>query len=42
VGIWKSGTLSFDLKEEDIIKENSVLLAVGTSEALSKLKRLIY
>jgi len=42
VGIWKSGTLSFDPKEEDIIRENSVLLAVGTPEGLAKLKKLIY
>jgi voltage-gated potassium channel len=42
VGIWKSGTLSFDPKKEDIIRENSVLLAVGTPEGLAKLKKLIY
>lgn len=42
VGIWKSGTLSFDPKEEDIIRENSVLLAVGTRGELSKLKILTH
>jgi voltage-gated potassium channel len=42
VGIWKSGTLSFDPKEEDIIQENSVILAVGTREGLSKLKKLTH
>ena len=42
VGIWKSGTLSFDPKEEDLIKENSVILAVGTPEGLSKLKKLTH
>lgn len=42
VGIWKSGTLSFDPKEEDVIRENSVLLAVGTPEGLSKLKKLTH
>ena len=42
VGIWKSGTLSFDPKEDDIIKENSVILAVGTPEGLSKLKKLTH
>jgi voltage-gated potassium channel len=42
VGIWKSGTLSFDPKEEDMIKENSVILAVGTPEGLSKLKKLTH
>ncbi len=42
VGIWKSGTLSFDPKEEDIIRENSVLLAIGTPEGLAKLKKLTH
>lgn len=42
VGTWKSGTLSFDPKEEDVIRENSVLLAVGTREELSKLKKLTH
>ncbi|OEU41686.1 potassium channel protein [Methanosarcina sp. Ant1] len=42
VGIWKSGTLSFDPKEEDVIKVNSVILAVGTPEGLSKLKKLAH
>jgi voltage-gated potassium channel len=42
VGIWKSGTLSFDPNEEDIIRENSFILAVGTREGLSKLKKLTH
>lgn len=42
IGTWKSGSLSFDPKEEDIVEENSVLLAVGTREELSKLKRLTH
>ncbi|MGB9927595.1 MAG: potassium channel family protein [Methanosarcina sp.] len=42
VGIWKSGTLCFDPREEDIIKENSVLLAVGTPEGLLNLKKLTH
>ena len=42
VGIWKSGTLSFDPKEEDVIRENSVLLAIGTPEGLAKLKKLTH
>lgn len=42
VGIWKSGTLSFNPKEEDVIKDNSVLLAVGTPEQLSRLKKLTH
>ncbi len=42
VGIWKSGNLSFDPKENDVIRGNSVLLAVGTPEELSKLKKLTH
>jgi voltage-gated potassium channel len=42
VGIWKSGNLSFDPREEDMIRENSVLLAIGTPEELSKLKKLTH
>ncbi|MCQ1536839.1 potassium channel protein [Methanosarcina sp. KYL-1] len=42
VGIWKSGSLSFDPKEDDVIRGNSVLLAVGTPEQLSKLKKLTH
>lgn len=42
VGIWKSGTLSFDPKEDDVIGDNSVILAVGTPEQLSKLKKLTH
>lgn len=42
VGTWKSGTLSFDPKEEDVVRENSILLAVGTLEELSKLKKLTH
>jgi len=42
VGIWKSGTLFFDPKEEDVIRENSVILAVGTPVGLSKLKKLTH
>ncbi|MGP8329223.1 MAG: potassium channel family protein [Methanosarcinaceae archaeon] len=40
VGIWKGGSLSFDPHTEYIIKDNSVFLAVGTTEQLSKLKNL--
>jgi voltage-gated potassium channel len=42
VGTWNSGTMSFDPKEEDIVRENTVLLAVGAREALSKLKKLTH
>ena len=40
VGIWKSGSLSFNPHAEDIIKDNSVLLAIGTTDQLSELKKL--
>lgn len=42
VGIWKSGNLSFNPEEDDVIRGNSVLLAVGTPEELSKLKKLTH
>ncbi|AAM05834.1 TPA: potassium channel protein [Methanosarcina acetivorans] len=42
VGIWKSGALSFNPKEDDVIRGNSVLLAVGTPEELAKLKKLTH
>jgi voltage-gated potassium channel len=42
VGIWKSGTLSFDPKDEDVILENSILLAIGSPEGLAKLKKLTH
>ena len=40
VGMWKGGSLSFNIGPEDIIRDNSVLLAIGSTEQLSKLKRL--
>ncbi|HJH32514.1 MAG TPA: potassium channel protein [Methanosarcinaceae archaeon] len=40
VGIWKAGSLSFNPDAEYIIKDNSVLLAIGTTDQLSKLKNL--
>lgn len=40
VGIWKSGSLSFNPHAGDIIKDNSVLLAIGTTNQLSELKKL--
>jgi voltage-gated potassium channel len=42
VGIWKSGTLSLNPKSTDIIKRNSILLAVGSKEQLKKLKKLTH
>ncbi|AFV22619.1 potassium channel protein [Methanolobus psychrophilus R15] len=40
VGMWKGGVLSFDIDPHDIIKDNSVLLAVGTTDQLSELRKL--
>lgn len=40
VGMRKNGILNFDIKPSDIIRENSVLLATGTLEQLSELKRM--
>ena len=40
VGMWKRGVLSFDVNPDDVIKDNSVLLAVGTTSHLSELRNL--
>ncbi len=40
VGMWKGGTLTFLIKPDDVIKDNSVLLAIGSNEQLSSLKKL--
>ena len=40
VGIWKGGTLSFNPNADDVIKDNSVLLAIGTISQLSELKKM--
>ncbi|WP_321428530.1 NAD-binding protein [uncultured Methanolobus sp.] len=40
VGMWKGGSLTFIIKAHDVIKDNSVLLAIGSTEQLSKLKKL--
>lgn len=42
VGIWKGGQLSLNPSAYDIIKRNSILLAVGSKSQLSKLKRLTH
>ncbi|MHC1576704.1 MAG: potassium channel family protein [Methanosarcinaceae archaeon] len=42
IGIRKGGSLTFDVGLETILKENSVLLATGKTEQLSKLKELIH
>ena len=40
VGIWKGGDLSLNPLDDDVIKENSVLLAIGRNEQLFNLKKL--
>ncbi|MDN5309692.1 MAG: voltage-gated potassium channel [Methanolobus sp.] len=40
VGMWKSGALSFDVEPGNVIKESSVLLAAGTLNQLSELRKL--
>jgi voltage-gated potassium channel len=40
IGMWKSGKLTFMIKPDEPIKEDSVLLATGSSEQLSRLKGL--
>ncbi len=40
VGIWSGGKLSLNPQPEDLIKENSILLAVGTEGQLEALKKM--
>jgi voltage-gated potassium channel len=40
VGMWKGGVLSFNIDPHDLIKDNSILLAVGTIDQLSELRKL--
>ncbi len=40
VGLWTGGRLSLNPQPDDIIKENSILLAVGTEKQLEALKRM--
>ncbi|WP_370571891.1 TrkA family potassium uptake protein [Methanomethylovorans sp.] len=40
VGIWNGGKLTYDVSPNERIRVNSVLLAIGTMEQLSRLKRL--
>jgi voltage-gated potassium channel len=40
IGMWASGELSLNPKSTDIIKSNSILLAVGAEEQLIALKKL--
>ncbi|SFM32688.1 potassium channel family protein [Methanolobus profundi] len=40
VGMWKGGSLTFIIRSDEVIKDNSVLLAIGSTEQLSRLKKL--
>ncbi|TGC08740.1 potassium channel family protein [Methanolobus halotolerans] len=40
VGMWKGGSLSFNISPGDVIRDNSVLLAVGSTDQLSELRKL--
>ncbi len=40
VGLWTAGRLSLNPKPDDVIKENSILLAVGREKQLEALKKL--
>lgn len=40
VGIWTAGRLSLNPKSDDIIRESSVILAVGTEKQLESLKKM--
>jgi len=40
VGLWTGGRLSLNPGPDDIIKESSVLLAVGTEKQLEALKKM--
>jgi voltage-gated potassium channel len=40
VGIWTGGRLSLNPQPEDLIKENSILLAVGAEKQLETLKKM--
>ncbi len=41
IGIWAGGELSLNPRPTDVIKSNSILLAVGTEAQLLKLKKLV-
>ncbi len=40
VGIWSGGKLTYDIFPNERIRENSVLLVIGTMDQLAKLKKL--
>ncbi len=41
IGMWAGGELSLNPKSTDVIRSNSILLAVGTDEQLLNLKKLV-
>jgi len=41
IGTWAGGELSLNPKPTDVIRSNSILLAVGTDAQLLKLKKLV-
>nr|QNO43763.1 calcium-gated potassium channel MthK [Methanosarcinales archaeon ANME-2c ERB4]QNO43887.1 calcium-gated potassium channel MthK [Methanosarcinales archaeon ANME-2c ERB4] len=41
IGMWAGGEISLNLEPTDVIKSNSILLAVGTEAQLLKLKKLV-
>jgi voltage-gated potassium channel len=41
IGLWTGGELSLNPKPTDVIRSNSILLAVGTEAQLLKLKKLV-
>ena len=41
IGIWAGGEISLNPRPTDVIKSNSILLAVGTDAQLLKLKKLV-
>ncbi len=41
IGMWAGGELSLNPRPTDVIKSNSILLAVGTTAQLLKLKKLV-
>jgi voltage-gated potassium channel len=39
--MWAGGEISLNLEPTDVIRSNSILLAVGTEAQLLKLKKLV-
>ncbi len=41
IGLWAGGELSLNPRPTDVIRSNSILLAVGTDAQLLELKKLV-